>query len=255
MRLGCEVVSINDTLGVFSRGVDPIADRLLLLQKVVKGKGCSLGLGFDCDGDRLAIVDDSGRKRSGDYMLTLALSHLIPTAGAKSAVVSVDTTQAIEEVVGRFGGSVFRSKVGEANVVAMMREKKVGIGGEGSSGGLIDGSFNYCRDSMLAARIIIRALKESGTGIYDEVRSYFQTRVAFHLERSNALRAIRTLADKNKSPDMTDGLKLNLPDRSWVLIRPSGTEDVVRVSAEARTREKADEIAETYTKRLRELGK
>jgi phosphomannomutase len=136
-----------------------------------------------------------------------------------------------------------------------MQEENVGIGGEGSSGGLIDGSFNYCRDSMLAALIIIRALKESGTGIYDEVRSYHQTRVAFRMERSGALRAINTLADRNKNPDVTDGLKLKLPTRSWVLIRLSGTEEVVRVSAEAETGDKAEEIAETYSRKLRELSR
>jgi len=253
-RLGCDAISINDSLGVFNRRVDPISDKLLLLQELVKENNCAIGLGFDCDGDRLAIVDSAGKKRTGDFMLTLALSRMLAGANGR-IVVSVDTTQAVDEVARKQGGEVFRSKVGEANVVGMMKEKGVEVGGEGSSGGLIDGSFNYCRDSMLAALVIIRALKERGARVYDEVRSYHQARVALSLERAAALRAIKTLASRNKNPDRTDGIKLWLSSRSWVLIRPSGTEDAVRVSAEAETKEKAQQIVETYSARLKELSK
>jgi phosphomannomutase len=258
-RLGCEVVSMNDTPGLFSRRVDPISDELLLLQKMVRENGCAIGLGFDCDGDRLAIVDNRGRKRTGDFMLTLALSQRLGDAARGSSgskvVVSVDTTQAVDEVAEEHGGKVFRSKVGEANVVGLMQAKGISLGGEGSSGGLIDGSFNYCRDSMLAALTIIRALKQRGTRIYDEVRSYHQERVALRLKRSDGLKAIKLLASKSKGADTTDGVKLWTSGRSWVLIRASGTEDVVRVSAEAESKEKAKRIAEEYSKKLKELSK
>src|SRR5207247_4265911 len=103
-RLGCEVTSLNDTRGVFNRTIDPVSDPLILLQKVVRGKECDIGLAFDCDGDRLVILDSEGRKRSGDYMLTLALAQILPASKAKKVVVSVDTTQAVDELVGGFGG-------------------------------------------------------------------------------------------------------------------------------------------------------
>jgi phosphomannomutase/phosphoglucomutase len=108
-RLGCEVVSINDAYGVFNRKVDPVADDLVLLRKLVKERGCDVGLGFDCDGDRLVIVDPEGRKRTGDYMLTLALSEILGEALEKTVVVSLDTTQAVDEVVQKAGGRTFRS--------------------------------------------------------------------------------------------------------------------------------------------------
>lgn len=254
-RLGCQVITMNDSVGVFSRRIDPIADELLLLQKMVRENGCAIGLAFDCDGDRLAIVDGRGKKRSGDFMFTLALSRLLAGTNEKLMVVSVDTTQAVEEVAARFGGTVFRSKVGETNVVRMMQEKGARLGGEGSSGGLIDGSFNWCRDSMLAALVIIRAMKEVGTRTYDEVKSYHQVRLGIQVKRANATKAIKALASRQENVDTTDGVKLRLSNRSWVLIRPSGTEDVVRVSAEADTEARAHEIAEEYLSRLRELSK
>jgi phosphomannomutase len=254
-KLGCNVFPINGSPGIFNRRIDPMADELLLLQKMVRAKECEVGLGFDCDGDRLAIVDNGGRKRSGDFMLTLALSHALSSSDDKRAVVSVDTTQAVEDVVNRLNGKVFRSKVGEANVVGLMREKNIRLGGEGSSGGLIDGSFNFCRDSMLAALIIIRALKENGVAIYAEVKGYQQVRSAFQIKRTNAMKAIRIIASKGENPDTTDGVKLKLSPKSWVLIRPSGTEDLVRISAEAETIAKAEEIVHTYSSKLRELSR
>jgi phosphomannomutase len=254
-RLGCRVISINDAAGVFNRKVDPIADKLTLLQKLVIEDECAIGLGFDCDGDRLAVVDSRGRKRSGDFMLTLALSRLLPLSDEKSVVVSVDTTQAIDDVASKIGCKVLRSAVGEANVVNLMQHEGVRLGGEGSSGGLIDGSFNYCRDSMLAALVIIRALNDRGTGIYDEVKSYHQARVALQVKRANALRAIKTLAARHKDADTMDGVKLRLSSQSWVLIRPSGTEDAVRVSAEAETGTKAERIAKEYSTKLLELAR
>jgi len=254
--LGCEVLSINDSSGIFERKVDPLADDLTALRGLVKAKRCEIGLGFDCDGDRLCVVDDGGVKRSGDFMLALALSRALKEAsGRNDVVVSQDTTLAIDEVVAERKGNVFRSKVGEANVVAMMREKGANLGGEGSSGGLIDGSFNYCRDSMLAAILIIKALKEEGSEFYGSVRNYHQERSALSMPRGKATKAVRALARGRRALDTTDGVRVSLSRRSWVLVRPSNTEDVVRISAEAETAAKAKEIVERYARRVRELSR
>ena len=252
--MGCEVVSVNDAMGVFSRKVDPVADELVALRRLVKESKCDVGLAFDCDGDRLVIVDDQGRKRTGDYMLTLALAEMLQEGGQRNVVVSQDTTRAVDEVVERLAGKVFRSKVGEANVVKAMKDEGVVLGGEGSSGGLIDGTFNYCRDSMLAALVIVKALEKKGCKVYASVPVYHQERVALALPRAKALRAIKQLAGKYPGADTSDGLKVALSDHSWVLLRPSGTEDVVRVSAEAESAGKAAEIAKSFALKLKELS-
>ncbi len=253
-RLGCSVFPVNDAPGVFSRAVDPVADDLPVLRKLVKEEKCDIGLGFDCDGDRLVVVDPQGRKRTGDFMLTLAVSEML-SDDRKRVVVSLDTTRAIDDVVGRVGGEVFRSKVGEANVVARMEEKGADLGGEGSSGGLIDGRFNYCRDSMVAAVVIAGALKKRGRRVYDSVPSYHQARVALRISRAKARQAIKKLANKYDDPDQTDGVKITLEGRSWVLLRPSGTEDLVRVSAEAPAEVKARAIAGSFASKLREMSR
>lgn len=253
--MGCEVVSVNDSYGVFSRKVDPVADGLAVLRKLVRERDCDIGMGFDCDGDRLVIVDSQGRKRTGDFMLTLALAELVQENGGKSVVVSQDTTQAIDDVVGKSGGRVYRSKVGEANVVGTMIEKGARLGGEGSSGGLIDGEFNFCRDSMLAALVIVRAIKHKGRKVYSGVPAYHQERVALGLPRAKALKGIARLAGKYRGGDTMDGLKVRLSATSWVLVRASGTEDLVRVSAEAETEDKAEGIAGSFATKLKELSR
>ena len=253
-RLGCEVTSMNDSYGIFNRKIDPVADELVLLRKVVKQKGCDVGLGFDCDGDRLVIVDSTGKKRTGDVMLPLALSEMLKDTGEKKVVVSLDTTQAVDDVTKKAGGRVFRSKVGEANVVGLMKEQGARLGGEGSSGGLIDGSFNYCRDSMLAALAITRALKRAGRGFYDSVPVYHQERVALAIPGAKAQKGIKKLAKAYGRAELIDGLKVSMPKKSWVLVRPSGTEDVVRVSAEATTADQASRLVKSFAKKLKELS-
>jgi phosphomannomutase len=253
-RLGCLLTALGGTPGLFNRTVDPTGDGLQLLSQTVKEKAADVGFAFDCDGDRLVLVDADGRKRTGDYMLTLALKELLPSILNRSVVVSVDTTQAIDEVVGEVGGTVYRSKVGEANVIAKMAETGSRLGGEGSSGGLIDGEFNSCRDSMLAAITIVMALKKKGTKVFDRVRSYSQVRLKVAMDRRKAMTAIKKLQKEHPEADSLDGFKMGLSGRSWVLVRPSGTEDVVRVSAESTSQKEAEEVAHSFLKEVKRFG-
>ena len=254
-RLGCEVTTVNDSPGIFNRRIDPMVDELGLLRKMVRENACGIGLAYDCDGDRLAVVDHEGKKRSGDFMFTLALARLLGSTGEKLVVVSVDTTQAVEEVAESFGGRVFRSKVGEANVVGLMKGKGARLGGEGSSGGLIDGSYNWCRDSMLAALTIVSALKRDGRRIYRNTPTYGQARLGVQVKRTNLPKVFKLLSKEHPEADPTDGIKVRISPKSWVLVRASGTEDLVRVSAEAETEAQARRIAEEYAARLKELSR
>jgi phosphomannomutase len=252
--LGCEVSTIGDTRGIFSRTIDPTNDPLEVLCKAVKKEGADVGFAFDCDGDRLALVDSEGRARTGDYMLTLAIKEALPGVSPKDVVVSVDTTQAIDEVVKESGGQVFRSKVGEGNVVGLMAQKGVRLGGEGSSGGVIDASFNNCRDSLVAAAVIVGALRRKGTRVYSQVRSYHIAREKMGMQRKKGLEAVRRLQKENPGADALDGLKIRTSGSSWVLIRVSNTEDGVRVSAEAPSMKEAERLAHSYTLKVKRAG-
>jgi phosphomannomutase len=253
-RLGCAVSTIGDTRGIFVRTIDPTNDPLDMLCKTVKSEAADVGFAFDCDGDRLVLVDSEGKKRTGDYMLTLAIKEALQNIERKDVVVSVDTTQAIDEVVKESGGQVFRAKVGEANVVGLMAEKGVRLGGEGSSGGVIDASFNNCRDSMLAASLIVGALKRKGVKVYDQVRTYHQARETMDMPRKKALEAVKKLKKEYPDADAQDGLKIKTSGSSWVLIRVSNTEDGVRVSAEAPNMKEAEQLAHSYLLKVKRAG-
>jgi len=252
--LGCQVSTIGDTIGIFSRTIDPTNDPLDLLCRTVKNEGADVGFAFDCDGDRLVLVDSAGKARTGDYMLTLTIKEVLQDMSRKDVVVSVDTTQAIDEVVRESGGKVFRSKVGEGNVMGLMAQKGVRLGGEGSSGGVIDSSFNNCRDSLVAAAVIVGALKRKGTKVYDQVRSYHQAREKMVMPRKKALDAVKKLQKENPGADALDGLKIKTSGSSWALIRVSNTEDGVRVSAEAPNMKEAEQLAHSYLLKVKRAG-
>jgi phosphomannomutase len=252
--LGCEVSTIGDTRGIFIRTIDPTNDPLEMLCMTVKKEGADAGFAFDCDGDRLVLVDSEGRKRSGDYMLTLAIKEALQDLKRKDVVVSVDTTQAIDEVVEQAGGQVFRAKVGEANVMGLMAQKGVSLGGEGSSGGVIDSSFNNCRDSLVAAAVIVGALKLRGRRVYDQVRSYHQAREKMVMAHNKALAAVKKLQKEHPQADALDGLKIKTSGSSWVLVRVSNTEDGVRVSAEAPSMKEAEQLAHSYLLKVKRAG-
>jgi len=252
--IGCRVKVLGGTQGVFGRTIDPTGDDLRLLTEAVREGGLEAGFAFDCDGDRLVLVDNEGRKRTGDFMLALAIKKLLPNLKNRTVVVSADTTQAVDDVVSNLGGKVYRSKVGEANVVAGMIKEGATLGGEGSSGGLIDGSYNYCRDSMIAVITIVKAIKKSGKRVFGEVPSYEQVRLKVPLERKKALAAIKKLQREHPEADLLDGIRLKTGAHSWVLIRASGTEDALRVSAESTSGEEAKELADSYLKRVEKLA-
>ena len=202
----------------------------------------------------MVLVTPDGRKKTGDYMLALALYEMLPRMENKTVVVSVDTTQAIDEIVASFGGTVHRSMVGEANVISKMAGTGARLGGEGSSGGLIDSDFNYCRDSMIAAVSIVSAIGKKGPKIFQKVRSYSQVRLKVEMERRKALSAIARLRRDYPEAETLDGLKVRLSSRSWVLVRASGTEDVARVSAESTSDKDAAEIANRFVNVVKRLG-
>jgi len=253
-RLGCQVSTIGDARGIFSRTIDPTNDPLEMLCEAVKKDDADVGFAFDCDGDRLALVDSEGKARPGDYMLTLSIKEALQGMERKDVVVSVDTTQAVDEVVKEAGGQVFRAKVGEGNVVGLMAQKGVRLGGEGSSGGVIDADFNNCRDSLVAAAAIVGALKRKGTRVYDQVKSYHLAREKLAMPRKRGLEAVKRLQKENPKADVLDGLKIRTSGSSWVLIRVSNTEDGVRVSAEAPSMREAEQLAHSYALKLKRAG-
>ena len=246
-RAGCSVSVINEDPAACSRGPDPTDDGLSELVRASATR--EIGFAFDLDGDRLVVVRD-GAKQSPDLTLGLGVARALDL-GHRSFVLSVDTSAAVEGLIRERGGSVLRSKVGEANVVQAMMESGARAGGEGSSGGFILPEFNYCRDGILTSGLIASML---GTATLDETAEYMaryhQVRTKVSAGRDSHGRIMEGLrsglpeAYPGSETTLLDGIRCATgTDDDWVLVRRSNTEDVIRVSAESRDRRRCEEIA------------
>ncbi|MBI1663517.1 MAG: phosphomannomutase [Nitrosopumilus sp.] len=246
--IGCKVQVINENLQGCSRGPDPTADKLDDLVAASSSK--DIGFAFDLDGDRLVVVRN-GKKHTPDVTLGLGVAKSLDL-GYKNFVLSIDTSVSVEKFIKENGGTVSRAKVGEANVIEQMIESNAQAGGEGSSGGFILPEFNFCREGILTSGLISSML---GTAKFDEIldfmESYFQIRDKTAIDEQlhdKVIDDVHSKLSKEYSEVITlDGVKGIIDENSWVLIRKSNTEDIIRVSAESNDEEKCKQIVKDTT--------
>jgi phosphomannomutase len=253
--LGAKVVAIHTTAdGHFPRPAEPIAENLVALGDAVREHGADVGFAQDMDGDRLAIVAGDGLPIGEELTLVLAAEQVLAhTPGP--VVTNVATTDAVEAMASRYGVEVARTRVGEANVAEGMRHRGAVIGGEGN-GGVLYPKVNFGRDSLVGMALVLHRLAETGRSVADLAATYDGYRVAKILRHCPVDRARALLAKAREvwaehSPDLLDGVKVRGPE-GWFVIRPSNTEPIVRVIAEAATEEAARELAERSWARLEE---
>ena len=234
-EIGCQVETINDELDGCSRGPDPTSNELTELVSKTK----YLGFAFDLDSDRVILVMNGGKK-SSDITLGLGVVKAIKL-GIKKFVLSLDSSLAIEKFIIKNGGKVWRSKVGEANVIQMMIENDAEAGGEGSSGGFILRKFNMCRDGLLTSGLIASMIDdESIQKDIEFFESFSQIREKISIESKLHEMVIERLTKKlgeKYEINQLDGVRVTINENTWSLIRKSNTEDIIRISTESNDRE------------------
>jgi phosphoglucosamine mutase len=240
--LGCKVVPLNcEPTGHFPRPVEPTPENLGDLMKAVKSEKADLGIAHDGDADRVAIVDDRGRFVSADKLMVVLARHL----RVKKVVTTVDASMVINEL----GFGVTRTRVGDAFVSDELRRSRKGATaqefGAESSGCFIFPQVSLCPDGMYAAATIAQiAAQQPLSEIVDRIPSYPLRRGSVAADRASMAEVERLLRKETKadaSLETTDGLRLVYPD-GWLLIRPSGTEPKIRITAEARSEQRARAI-------------
>ncbi len=236
-KLPYKFVCINDTPGVSSRTPDPTNDDLSELRFLVRENKLNFGYALDLDGDRLVTVNSRGQKQNPDSTLLLCIASALKM-GARKFVTSLDTSKCVEKLIQRYHGRLEYSKVGEANVVRKMLEVNADAGGEGSSGGFILPKFNMCRDGLLATTIISSLDCASVNDCFVLASEYSQIRSKISVNSSNhqiLLDMLLVALEKISSEVSTmDGIKATLDEDSWVLVRTSNTEQVIRISVESK---------------------
>jgi phosphomannomutase len=221
-----------------------VAENLGELSDLVRRTGAAIGFATDPDVDRLALVDDTGRAIGEDYTLALAC-RVVLRRRRGPVVANLSTSRIVDDVAAGFGCAVTRAPVGEVNVAVRMRDDEAVIGGEGN-GGVILPELHLGRDAPLAAALMLQLLADEGAPLSRIVSNYPQYRIVKEkLDRpggtlDGAYASLRA-AFPDAEVDTQDGLRLSWPDR-WVHVRPSGTEPIVRVIAEAPTEPEARKL-------------
>ncbi|MFN7918530.1 MAG: phosphoglucosamine mutase [Bryobacteraceae bacterium] len=238
-RLGADLRAISvDPTKPFPRQAEPTPDALGEIAELVRREKCDIGFAQDPDGDRLAIVDENGHVLDNDDVLALAVDSVLSRLPG-DVVVNLTSSMAIDELAARHGRKVYRTPVGEANVVDRMQAVNAVIGGEGAGGGIIFPHVQYCRDSYTGMAFVLDRMAATGKRISELAASLPRFsrkmgKMAFEHGRLGSMMQAVEDAFPGAQIDRSDGLKLLWPDR-WIHLRASNTEPLVRLAVEART--------------------
>jgi phosphomannomutase len=244
--LGCRVVGMElETDGHFTRPPEPVPHNLGGLSELVRASRADVGMATDPDCDRLALADENGRPIGEDYTLALGVrAVLAQTPGP--VVVNLSTSLIVDDAVREFGVSLERAPVGEANVARAMRTRGAIVGGEGN-GGVILPELHLGRDAPVAAALTLHLLAVTGNTVSQMVRAApCYTIVKAKAPRGGDVQATYARLQArfpDAAADRQDGLRLAWDD-SWLHVRPSGTEPIVRLIAEAPSAERAQELVD-----------
>ncbi len=236
-ELGCIVFVINGkTNGEFAHMPEPIAKNLEQISIATKNNNADIGFAQDPDADRLVVINERGEILNEEYTLALAVKNVMQKTKG-NVVINISTSKMNEDILNEYRGEIFRSKVGEANVVEQMIKLNAVIGGEGN-GGVIYPNINTARDSLVGIALILELMAKENKKISEIINNlpkYFMKK-----DKITFTGNLNLLYEKLKKDfedaliDRLDGVRFDFRDSSWIHIRPSNTEPVVRIIGEAK---------------------
>ncbi|MDA4127239.1 MAG: phosphoglucosamine mutase [Thaumarchaeota archaeon] len=252
--LGCKVITLNSVVdGSFpGRGPEPTPDTLKDLSAAVKSVGADLGVAYDGDGDRSMFCDENGRVLWGDQSGCLLADFVLEKHPGGTIVTSIASSQAIETVTKRHGAKVLRTRVGSVEIARTILERNAVFGFE-ENGGCIYQPHIAVRDGGMTTALMLECLAARGMSFSKAlsfvVPKFFQAKTKLEVSHKK-VEAVMRAAEKQAKGEVerVDGVKVWTDERSWVLVRPSGTEPIVRIFAESDTQEKADQLVKKFAR-------
>ncbi|KGF50794.1 phosphoglucosamine mutase [Prevotella amnii] len=248
-RLGVDYTFINGKAnGDFAHNPEPIEKNLTSIMNELSKGGYDLGIVVDPDVDRLAFIQEDGKMFGEEYTLVAVADYILNNTKGNT-VSNLSSTRALRDVTEKHGGKYYPSAVGEVNVTTKMKEVNAVIGGEGN-GGVIYPESHYGRDALVGIALFLTLLAQKGmkvSELRDTYPKYFMAKNRIDLTKGTDIDAIlnkiKELYCNNTDVAITDidGIKLDFPE-SWVHLRKSNTEPIIRVYSEAKTMEEADDL-------------
>ncbi|QLH10304.1 phosphoglucosamine mutase [Nitrosarchaeum sp. AC2] len=255
--IGCEMFLINDKIdGQFpGRGSEPTPQNLSELSKSVKENNADFGIAFDGDGDRSIFCDNNGEILTGDKS-ALVLTKFILQKNPNSLVVTcLNSGLNIELVANEFNSKVIRTKVGSVEVSRKMVPTNALIGFE-ENGGFMFGKHNQVRDGCMTLALMMDLLAKSEktlSELISELPPSFTTKDKIPCSQDDSKKLIKSLKEEFPNSDITDGIKITIDSKNWVMIRPSGTEPIIRIYGEAESQQKLDTLMSKYIQKVKSV--
>jgi len=257
-RAGCEVITLNSQVDGFfpGRNPEPNEKNLKDLMKVVVAVGADIGIAHDGDADRIMAVDEKGRISDFDKLLAIVSREF----GGK-IITTVDAGSCIDDALKSVGGEVVRTKVGDVSVAEAILKENASFGGE-PSGTWLHPDFCMCPDGILSGLRITEIVSKNGplSKLLDDIPDYPNLREKIICSEEDKLKVMENIEnlltetfDKIANVNTIDGVRLAFEDESWVLIRPSGTENFVRVTIEAKDSKQVEFIKDTCVKLIKDI--
>ena len=257
-KLNVETVKLYcDPTGEFPHNPEPLEKNLTAISERVVAEKADLGIVVDPDVDRLALVNEDGSMFGEEYTLVACADYVLSkTPGNTSSNLS--SSRALRDVTNKNGGTYTASAVGEVNVVIKMKETDAVIGGEGN-GGIIYPASHYGRDSLVGVALFLSHLAQTGVSckaLRDTYPSYFMSKNKIELTPELDVDAIlKKMSEiyKDEEINTIDGVKIDF-ENEWVHLRKSNTEPIIRIYTESDSQENADELAQKFMTKIREVA-
>jgi len=257
--LGCKVTTINANIdGTFpGRPPEPRPENLENLALTVKAVGADLGVAYDGDADRSLFVDDKGEIHWGDKTFALVEKHFLKDNPSEKIVTSVSSSTLVKEIADAYGGEIVWTKVGSVTISQTMKKIGAKLGGE-ENGGIFYGPHQSVRDGGMTTALILDIMAKTGeklSKLLGELPKYFIEKGKVECPTQLKEKALEKLTKQLSGLNINtiDGVKIWFEDKSAILMRPSGTEPIYRLYAEAKTREKAIQLIQEHSLKLKKI--
>ena len=256
-NLGCDVHAINEEInGDFpGRGSEPTPQNLDELSKLVVDTNSNFGIAFDGDGDRSIFCDETGKILTGDSSALLLCDYLLQQYPNSQVVTCLNSGNIIENIVEKTNSRVVRTKVGSVEVSRRMVNDDALVGYE-ENGGFMFGNHNHVRDGAMTLALMLDLLSKSQLDLSQNIKNLppsftTKTKIECSLEKSKIV--ISELLKEFPDSNTSDGIKIQVDQDNWVMIRPSGTEPIIRIYGESNSQQNLDSLISNFVEKTKSI--